>query len=164
MWRQVDPPEDIEVPQSLLPDEEVERLVAERQPRFVPLERFGPGSDPLPPPDPASGAPQSAPPFFSVPVPVPCLSGACGARSDVLQCRVFHAVRRHVEEGSVPFPGFVLLDAWLRAARRAFTPLLLVDRPARYKNPPLNPEEPYIKPVHMRAQATCSGGWATASA
>ena len=65
--RQVDPPEDIEVPQSLLPDEEVERLVAERSPRFVPLERFGPGSDPTPPPDPASGAARAQYPF------APCL-------------------------------------------------------------------------------------------
>ena len=52
---QVEPPEDIEVPQSLLPDEVVDSLVAERQPRFVPLARFGPDSDPLPPPDAATG-------------------------------------------------------------------------------------------------------------
>lgn len=52
---QVDPPEDIEVPQSLLPEEDVERLVAKRQPRFIPLQRYGPDSDPLPPPDAATG-------------------------------------------------------------------------------------------------------------
>jgi hypothetical protein len=53
---QVDPPEDIEVPASLLPEDELQRLVAERQPRFVPLARYGPDSDPLPPPDAATGA------------------------------------------------------------------------------------------------------------
>ena len=52
---QVDPPEDIEVPQSLLPPELVEQLVAERNPHFVPLERFGPSSSPMPPPDPSTG-------------------------------------------------------------------------------------------------------------
>ncbi|CAL8466878.1 g6414 [Coccomyxa elongata] len=52
---QVDPPEDIEVPQSLLPPDLVEQLVAERNPHFVPLERFGPSSSPMPPPDPSTG-------------------------------------------------------------------------------------------------------------
>ncbi len=54
---QIEPPEDIQVPQSLLPPERVEELVAERNPHFVPLERFGPSSSAMPPPDPATGVP-----------------------------------------------------------------------------------------------------------
>jgi len=57
---QVEPPEDIEVPKSLLGEEEVARLVAERRPAYVPLAR-GDGVSRLPPPDPATG-PAAAPP------------------------------------------------------------------------------------------------------
>jgi hypothetical protein len=56
----VEPPEDIEVPKSLLGEEEVARLVAERRPAYVPLAR-GDGVSRLPPPDPATG-PAAAPP------------------------------------------------------------------------------------------------------
>ena len=51
---QVEPPEDIEVPASLLSEEEVATLVAERKPAYVPLAR-GDGVTRLPPPDPATG-------------------------------------------------------------------------------------------------------------
>lgn len=57
---QVDAPEDVDVPKHLLAPEEVEQLVAERQPRFVPLERYGPGADPTPPADSATGGPDHA--------------------------------------------------------------------------------------------------------
>ena len=66
---QVEPPEDIEVPKSLLGEEEVARPVAERRPAYVPLAR-GDGVSRLPPPDPATG-PAAAPP----------LSCAAGARA-----------------------------------------------------------------------------------
>ena len=52
---QVEAPEDVDVPKHLLAPEAVEQLVAERQPRFVPLERYGPGADPTPPADSATG-------------------------------------------------------------------------------------------------------------
>jgi hypothetical protein len=52
---QVDAPEDVDVPQHLLAPEDVEQLVAERQPRFIPLERYGPGADPTPVADSATG-------------------------------------------------------------------------------------------------------------
>ena len=42
---QVEAPEDVDVPKHLLAPEAVEQLVAERQPRFIPLERYGPGAD-----------------------------------------------------------------------------------------------------------------------
>ena len=51
----MDAPEDVDVPQHLLAPEAVEQLVAERQPRFIPLERYGPGADPTPPADSATG-------------------------------------------------------------------------------------------------------------
>lgn len=57
---QVDAPEDVDVPQHLLAPEEVEQLFAERQPRFVPLARYGPGADSTPPADSATGAPDRA--------------------------------------------------------------------------------------------------------
>ncbi len=47
----------MDVPKHLLDPEAVEQLVTERQPRFVPLERYGPGADPTPPADSATGAP-----------------------------------------------------------------------------------------------------------
>lgn len=52
---QVDAPEDVDVPQHLLAPEAVEQLVAERQPCFIPLERYGSGADPMPPADSATG-------------------------------------------------------------------------------------------------------------
>ena len=51
---QVEPPEDIEVPVSLLTEEEVANLVATRRPAYVPLAR-GDGVTRLPPADPATG-------------------------------------------------------------------------------------------------------------
>ena len=57
---QVDAPEDVDVPKHLLAPEEVEQLVAEHQPCFVPLERYGPGADPTPPADSATGGPENA--------------------------------------------------------------------------------------------------------
>ena len=53
---QVEAPDDVDVPKYLLSPEEVQQLVAERQPRFVPLQRHGPGSDATPPADSATGA------------------------------------------------------------------------------------------------------------
>ena len=50
----MEPPEDIEVPVSLLTEEEVANLVATRRPAYVPLAR-GDGVTRLPPADPATG-------------------------------------------------------------------------------------------------------------
>ncbi len=47
----------MDVPKHLLAPEAVEQLVAERHPHFVPLERYGPGADPTPPADSATGEP-----------------------------------------------------------------------------------------------------------
>ena len=52
---QVEPPEDIEVPDALLSEEEVTSLVASRRPRFVPLPHSPPGTSALRPPDADTG-------------------------------------------------------------------------------------------------------------
>ena len=55
----------MDVPKHLLSPEEVEQLVAERQPRFIPLERYGPGSDATPPADSATGECPNALPLLA---------------------------------------------------------------------------------------------------
>ena len=53
------------MPKYLLSPEEVEQLVAERQPKFIPLERYGPGSDATPPADSATGERPNALPLLA---------------------------------------------------------------------------------------------------
>ena len=55
----------MDVPKYLLSPEEVEQLVAERKPRFIPLERYGPGSDAMPPADSATGECPNALPLLA---------------------------------------------------------------------------------------------------
>ena len=83
----------MDVPKHLLSPEEVEQLVAERQPKFIPLERYGPGSDATPPADSATGELPNALPLLapsaafratlrcSLPV-LPCHLPSVGASSD----------------------------------------------------------------------------------
>ena len=54
---QIEAPEEVDVPSSLLPEEEVEQLVAELNPHFIPLAGSPPGSSATPPADPTTGNP-----------------------------------------------------------------------------------------------------------
>lgn len=54
---QVAPTSDVEVPKSLVPPEQLEQLLRELEPHFVPINRPPEGheDDPLPPADPSTG-------------------------------------------------------------------------------------------------------------
>jgi len=52
---QLEAPAEVDVPESLLPEEKLKRLIEERKPRYVPLEGAEAGASPFPPPDPSTG-------------------------------------------------------------------------------------------------------------
>jgi hypothetical protein len=52
---QVEAPEDIDVPDALLPEERIAELMEERKPHYIPVEGSPPGTGPLPAPDPVTG-------------------------------------------------------------------------------------------------------------
>ena len=52
---QVEAPADVDVPDSLLPEPELQQLMAERNPHFVPVLGMPEGSSPYTRPDPVTG-------------------------------------------------------------------------------------------------------------